>query len=328
MAEQQSAPAVPEAAPAPEAPKGFDDKLSAMLGLTEAPSTDAPAPEPKEAVEAIPEGELSADELSPDEAPAGEFEINYQGETRRLSKDEAKKFAEMGIDYNAKTQSLAEERKAVESAKAALQAQAQLTPQVLEAAANVKYFQRELQRYEKFDWAAHAQQDPLGYVSTRARFDQLQEGYRQSVSQFQQVNQASEQVKAQISQADIQQQFQKVLQAAPELRDPERLKAEQGRIRSYLQEMGISPDEANSVVDARFLLIARDAMRYRQALKARAERDTKPAPTMRPGPAPVRQSAEVKKGELIRQLKSTKDPSKRSGLMDAVLEAKLSRFIP
>src|SRR5882757_8915818 len=113
MAEQQSAPA-PAAAPAPAVESfdaKFESKMSSMLGLDAEPPTGAPAPEPQEAAEATPEGELAPDDLPPEE-PAGEgLEISYKGETRRLSKEEAKKLAEKGIDYETRSQALAEERK-------------------------------------------------------------------------------------------------------------------------------------------------------------------------------------------------------------------------
>lgn len=312
----------------------FDSKLDAKLakiGLIQ--PADAEPAQPKEPVEATPEaaeGELLADDLPVDEQePTGDewLELDRKGEKRKVSKEEAKRLAQQGWDYSDNQQKLKADTDALEQVKAALQAKAQITPQVVDAAANVRYFERALQQYNGFDWQRHAQDDPIQYIQTKAQFDQLRDGYGASVGQFQQAIGTAQQVDQVISQAELQQQFGKVFDAAPELRDTEKFKAETGRIRGYLKEMGISDDEANRLYDARHLLIVRDAMRYRQAVKAKAERQANPAtPTLRPGAAPQRQTAATQTAEVVKQLHQAKDPLKKRELFDKALEKKLARF--
>jgi len=116
------------------------------------------------------------------------------------------------------------------------------------------------------------------------------------------------------------------LDAAPELRDPARYKAETQRISGYLRDQGISEQEIASLADSRLMLIARDAMRYRAAVQAKAERQKSGSPSLRPGPAPVRQSAEMKAQETVKKLHQAKDPAQKKALFDAALAAKLARL--
>lgn len=307
--------------PTPEVAEtqSFDDKLAVKLGLAEpAPEKEAPPAE-----EATAEGDLAPDDLPAEEVDPNEFEITHNGKPVKLSKEEAKKQAQLGYDYTQKTQALAEDRKAFEANKVAIEAKAKITPQVIDAAANVRYFERALQQWQNHDWGKQAQEDPIGYIGTRAQFDQLKEGYQQSINQFNQASQAVQQVEQQISTADLQASLNKVMEAAPELRDPQKFTAETGRIRAYLTELGVSQQRQDRMTDPTEFLIVRDAMRYRQALKAKAERQNPATPSLRPGPAPVRQSAETQKAELAKQLHQAKDPARKRELFDKLLAAKL-----
>ncbi len=302
--------------------QSFDDKLAAKLGLAEpAPEKEAPPAE-----EATAEGALAPDDLPAEDVDPDEFEITHNGKPVKLSKEEAKKQAQLGYDYTQKTQALAEERKALETTKAALQAKAQITPQVIDAAANVRYFERALQQWQNHDWGKQAQEDPMGYIGTRAQFDQLKEGYQQSVYQFNQASQAVQQVEEAITTAEVQQALSVVHEKAPDLRDPQKYTAEIGRIRGYLTEMGIPAAEQDRMKDPVLFLIARDAMRYRQAVKAKAERQNPASPSLRPGPAPVRQSADTQKAEIVKQLHQAKDPARKKELFDKALAAKLAKW--
>jgi hypothetical protein len=174
-----------------------------------------------------------------------------------------------------------------------------------------------------------AQDDPIAYSQHRAQFDQLRDGYQQASGQLQQVVNAAQRVEQSISQAELHAQGQRVLEALPEWKDPQRMAADQGRIRKYLTTEGITDAEINSLFDARHLLIARKAMLYDQAMRAKSQKNTPKAPAaaLRPGAAPPRMGEAAKTGEIIKQLHQAKDPVKRKGLLDAALERKMARFI-
>src|SRR5690349_12665886 len=150
----------------------FDDRLAAKLGFGTETAEPAEQPAAPEATAEVPEGELSADEVAEnDPAPSEDdwLEIDRKGEKRRVSKEEAKRLAQQGWDYSTQVERLKAEEASLTQLKAAVTARAQLTPQVVEAAANVKFFERALQQYQGIDWGRLAQDDPIRYTSTRAQ---------------------------------------------------------------------------------------------------------------------------------------------------------------
>jgi hypothetical protein len=321
MAEVTTTP-TPDVAEAPAT--SFDDKLAAKLGFSKQPAEEAP-PE----AEALPEGELSPDELgleSEAEPTDGEWlELDRKGERRKVSKEEAKRLAQQGWDYNTNQEALKAEKATIEQQRAALQAKAQITPQVIDAAANVRYYENMLKAYDPAAVNALAVNDPIQYIQVKAQIDQLREGMNNAQRQFAEAANAAQQVDSALQQFDVAQELNRIYEVAPELRDSSKMQAEQGRIRSYLSKMGYSDQELVNLNDARQFNIARDAMRYRQAVEARGQR-VKDTPGLRPGPAPVRQSAEQTKANLATKLHRTKDPAQKKQLFDQLLAAKLAKF--
>lgn len=322
MAEQETA--TPSDA-VPEVSSSFDDKLAAKLGLTDSPQDDAP----QAADEATPEGELNPDDIGGDE-PASEegdwLELDRKGEKRKVSKEEAKRLAQQGWDYSTNQEQLKAERQAVAQERAAIQAKANITPHVLDAAGNVKFYENALRQYQNFDWVAYARDNgPQDYQVARAHFEQLKEGYQSANYQLNTVMGHVQQIDAQAMDAMLKQNFSRVLDDAPELRDPKRYQVEAERINGYLGRKGFSAQEINSILDSRHFAVARDAMRYAEALKARAERQTT-TPTLKPGAAPQRANAALREKEIVTKLHRTKDVTQKKGLFEAALAAKLSRL--
>jgi hypothetical protein len=80
---------------------------------------------------------------------------------------------------------------------------------------------------------------------------------------------------------------QKLLEAVPEWADPEKGTQERQAVKKYLQEIGFSNDEVSQIYDHRAVLVARDAMRYRQMMaKKQSVQPTQTATkTAKPGVA-------------------------------------------
>lgn len=313
----------------------IDDRISNFLGMSDEPK----APEAKGGDEPTPD--VPADELAPEDieaeaeveaAPSDEdsLELNHNGEVKRVSKEEARKLAQMGLDATQKWQAAADTQRSNQEYRAALDAKLQITPQIVDAAAAVKSYEAALQPYAQVNWVQLAQDDPIAYSQHRAQFDQLRDGYQQASGQLQQVVSAAQQVERSISTQELHAQGQRLLEALPEWKDPQRLASDQGRIRKYLTTEGITDQEINTLADARFVLIARKAMLYDQAISAKRSKTgtpTAPAASLRPGAAPPRLTGQQQTGEIIKQLHQAKDPIKKKGLLDAALERKMARFI-
>jgi hypothetical protein len=277
-----------------------------------------------------PTPDVPADELSPDDIEAqpeddGEsLELNHNGEIKRVSKEEARKLAQMGLDATQKWQAAAETQKQNNEMRQAMQARLQLHPQIIDAAATLKSYDAALRQYQNTDWVRLSQDDPIGYSQARAQFDQLRDGYGQASATFQQVAQRAQHIESQIDAGVVHAQSMRVLEALPEWKDPQRRAADQGRIRQYLASEGIDDGEMNTIVDARHLIIARKAMLYDQAMKAKKGSPKQNAPaSLRPGPAPSRGNQQTLKAETIKQLHQARDPDRRKALFDKALEQKL-----
>ena len=329
MTEQTAATAAHESAPEAGNEATFDTKLAKALGLSEEPTAAPATEEAPAATQEVAEGELAPEDIAADEQPKPEewLELDRKGELRKVSKEEAKRLAQMGWDYSANQEALNAEKAQVEELKKAVTARQTITPQIVEAAATVKAVERQLAQYKSVDWAAAAQQlSPQDFQAARMQFEQLRESYGQAWGQLNQTMQAGAQVDQVVTQAELQQQMGKVYEKAPELRDEQRRSAEFGRIRSYLTEAGLTTPEIDGIADARYLLVARDAMRYRQALKARAERATNTsAPALTPSEAAPKPNPGQAAREVVKQLHEAKDPIRKKDLFGKALEAKLSR---
>lgn len=323
-------PATPDAAPsAPDL--SFDDRLAAKLGF----APDEAQPEQAEAREETSppaDGELSPEEVAVDDpAPSEDWlELDRKGEKRRISKEEAKRLAQQGWDYSTQVERLKAEEATINQMKAAVEQNAKITPQVVEAAANVRFYERALEQYKGINWAQKALElDPQQYAQHRATFDQLRDGYGQAVQGLQTVLQQAHTVSQQIDAAELEKQRTKLLDAVPSWRDPQKFNADAGRIRQYLLDTGMSEAEIARITDSRVVLIAYNAMRYDQAVKARGQRESKQGqPALKPGAAPARPDAKAQLADQVKQLHQAKDPERKKALLDAVLEKKLARFIP
>lgn len=308
--------------------ESVDARLERFLGVSDEPE----APEAKEGQEPTPE--TPADELAPEdveaEAPPSEddgLELNHNGEIKRVSKEEARKLAQMGLDATQKWQAAAEAQRQNQEFRQALQAKLTIHPQIIDAAATVKAIGAQLQQLEEMDLAKMADEDPFAAQKALVQRDQLRSAYQQAAGQLQQIAQQAQQIDQYVDQAAIAAQMQRVAEALPEWRDPQRRAADQGRIRNYLKSEGIADQELDQLYDARHLIIARKAMLYDQAMKAKQGRTQKPSPSLTPGAAPPRQNEREKTTEIIKQLHQAKDPIKKKGLLDAALERKMARFI-
>lgn len=323
MADQTN-PAQPEVTQS----ESVDSRLERFLGVSEEPT----APEPKGGDEPTPE--VPADELAPEdidpaaEPEAGEdgLELNHNGEIKRVSKEEARKLAQMGLDATQKWQAAAEAQRQNQEFAQAMQAKLSIHPQIIDAAATLKGITAALQPYQNVDWVKLSQDDPIGYSQHRAQFDNLRDAYGQAAANFQQVAAAAQNIDTQIDGAMLAAQNGQLLERLPEWRDANRRAADTGRIRQYLQSEGIAPNELDNLVDARYVVIARKAMLYDQAMRAKQGKQST-SPSLKPGAAPPRQGEREKTGEIIKQLHQAKDPAKKKGLLDAALERKMARFI-
>ncbi len=309
---------------APVESPSLDDKLAAKFGF--GPEESEQQTEQPEAPEATPEA--ASDDLRPEDIPADEpsdeWELTHNGQKRRVPKDEALKLAQQGFDYTQKTQALAEERKQVEAVKQALQARAQLQPQLVKAAAVIEALQAQIKPYAEADWVQIAQNDPAGYPQHHAAYQKLQMSLQQAVEQYKQVETQAQNIEHHISEQDRQAAARRLFEMVPQWTDEKRFQAERPKVIEYLKENGVTDEEISRLYDPRVVAMARKAWLYDEAMKNRgqAKNQIKQAPPVKSGPVQARPALVEQKRELIKQLHQAKDPERKKALLDDALAAK------
>lgn len=158
--------------------------------LVETPDSGAAATPAAEHIEQQ-DDETQIDPASQEQTEEDE-EIEVDGRKFALPKSAAEKLkAErlMHADYTRKTQEVAETRKAVEAEREQLKQTAEQQQKYLHEVAEVVAIDRQLAEYQKLDWQALSDQDPVGAQKLHFQYQALQQQRQtavQAVTQKQQ----------------------------------------------------------------------------------------------------------------------------------------------
>ena len=144
------------------------------------PVAEAPEAEAPEVEEAAPELKAEdAEEADTEaEAPEEEEELDIDGNPLRVPKTLAEKLKArmmMQADYTQKTQTLAEQRRALEAQRQATEWEAATRSELFQEEAQLFTIAQRLDQFQNVNWQAIAQQNPQQYVAARAEYDQLKE---------------------------------------------------------------------------------------------------------------------------------------------------------
>lgn len=188
-------------------------------------------------------------EADPDDPPA--LEVDFDGETVRITAEEAKAGILRQADYTRKTMALAEERKALEADRQQAK----------------QWFQQQLAVVQQFqepepDWVKMRDEDPIGYIQQRDAWNEKQ-------AQRQQMQQQTEAQLRAAYQQQMQEGQARLVDALPSWRDDTVRKKESAEITDGLvNSYGFRPEELQGLADHRLVLLARDAIKGRQAAKS------------------------------------------------------------
>lgn len=242
--------------------------------------------------EKVPEATQAEADPEVVEAEAAETDekvtIEVDGKTVELSKAELADYYKNGLrqaDYTKKTMEAAEQRKAAEAETAKARAEREQYAHGLQQANAVLAAQ--LQERTTEQWNELARTDPAQWVLERNLYEQRHAAFMHNQAQLQQLEQRSKAEAEQAQRAYLSQQQEALLAKLPEWKDESKAKADQAQIAKYLQEQGFESDLIQSIQDHRMVLVARDAMRYRdmvaKAQAAAKQVKTLPGKVERPG---------------------------------------------
>jgi Tfp pilus assembly protein PilN len=267
---------------------------NAFMSFLEPQSEEAKAqpeavqePEQVEEYSAAEDSEYEEQDVSAEEADSQEevveespkYRVKANGEELEVTLDELLNGYSRTADYQKKTQSLAEQRKAVEAERVKIE----------EAAKTRETYAQRLQVIEQLlqqqnqgeDLSALKTEDPIAYAVAMAekveREKQLQavQMERARVQQEQMTHQQA------LLQQHIQQEQRKLVEAIPEFKDDVKGEVIRRDIRNYAKSIGFTDQELSQVYDSRAVQTLYKAMQYE---KGATTKKVATAPkTIRPG---------------------------------------------
>ena len=132
----------------------------------------------------------SADEPQAVESDEDDYEVGDEKyripKTLKAHLDELKAGNLRNEDYTQKTQSVAEQRRAFEAERQQFAQQQQLASQHIEKVAEIKAIDRQLEQYQKLDWNALVDADPVNAMKLDRQMRELQQQRGASVAAVEQ----------------------------------------------------------------------------------------------------------------------------------------------
>lgn len=290
----------PQAEEAQAQPETSEQPITELVGDPEFEEQDVSAEEAVEQEEEV------------EELPR--YRVKVSGEEVEVTLDELLNGYSRTADYQKKTQSLAEQRKAVEAERVKIE----------EAAKTRETYSQRLQVIEQLlqqqnqteDLSSLKSEDPVAYAIAMAekveREKQLQavQAERQRVQQEQMAHQQAQ------LQKHIQGEQAKLMEAIPEFKDDVKAEVVRRDIRNYAKSIGFTDQELSQVYDSRAVLALYKAAQYDKLManKGAATKKVAVAPkTIRPGtsnPQSSENEAVKKERARLRQSGNKKDAAR------------------
>jgi len=186
--------------------------------------------------------------------------IKVDGEEVEVTLDELRSGYQRQKDYTKKTQAVSEQRKEVEAKTLEIQ---QLQENFMNQASLAnELLNRDLKQFEKVDWAALKEQDPVAFVSKQLEVQEVRQRQAELQQQAQQIHEHNQQVQQQQAQAYLEEQRKVTLELFPEWKDKTKAEAHQMTLIEYARNQGFPDQKLANIVDASDLLVLDKARLY------------------------------------------------------------------
>lgn len=297
-------------------PLSVDSAAEAMLGLMggedsqeqpEAPQELQAEAEEVEYEESQEESDEAEDDNSEEATEQPKYRVKAAGEEREVTLDELIRGYQLEADYTRKTQSLAEERKAVEAERAKIQEAAQardLYAQRLQIIENLLSQQQPQENLEELK-----EIDPIGYAVKVAEQQQRDKQLAAIQSERARIAQQQDAERTELISKHVAAEAAKLQQAIPDFADKEKGESIRKDIRNFAKSIGWSDEELASVYDSRAVLTLYKAMQYDRLVSNKPEVTKKVAQA----PKMLKAGASQQRNPDQEQIKKQKQQLKRSG---------------
>jgi hypothetical protein len=213
---------------------------AAILGLMG--DAEGEKPDQQEPQEEVVEQEQEQTEQV-EETPR--YRVKAAGEEREVTLDELIKSYQLGTDYTQKTQSLAEQRKALEAERQAVEQAKTLRDQYAERLQAIQQVLAEQSKGENLE--ALKESDPIGYAVRVAELQQRREQLAAVQAEQQRIAYQQQSEHQQRLASIVAEEQQKLAQAIPEFADPQKGETVRGEIRTYAKQLGFTDQELAQV---------------------------------------------------------------------------------
>lgn len=249
-------------------------------------------------------GEDEDEDVELDEEPDETlFTVTIDGEQVQVTQEELLKGYSRQSDYTKKTQSLAEDRKAIDEETQAVRQERETYKHLLGRLE--QQLQTGVTPEEQAQLEVLRAEDPVQYMLAKEEIEQRE----QKLGAIRQEQQRLEEAQAAESQqmlADhIAKEQQQLMSKIPEWSDDAVAKKEKSQIRDYAMSMGFSEQELNQMFDSRAVMVFRDAMKAQIAQTNKPQQRVKKV--AKPGSKKVRRSQANVAMKRLQQSGSTRD---------------------
>ena len=266
------------------------------------------------------ESEVEQDEDVEEAEEPQRFRVKAAGEEHEVTLDELIKSYQLGTDYTKKSQAVAEERKAVEAERQAVQEAKALRDQY---AQRLEMMEQMLKPQDETENLAYLKEtDPIGYSVKVAEMVERDKQLNAVRAERERIAQQQEQERQQQLQQYVAEESQKLVAAVPEFADPAKGETLRKNIREFGKSLGFSDQELAGVYDSRAVLTLYKAMQYDKLVASKPEVTKKVAQApkvIKPGVSQPRDS----NAEEVKKLKARAKQSGRIADAASVFE----RFI-
>jgi len=252
------------------------------------------------------ESEVEQDDDSDEQEEPQRFRVKAAGEEREVTLDELIKSYQLGTDYTKKSQAVAEDRKAVEAERQAVQEAKQMRDTY---AQRLEMIEQMLQPQQEENLDYLKETDPIGYSVKVAEMVQREKQLSAVQAERYRINQQQEQDRQAQMQSLVAEEMQKLSASLPEFADPAKGEAIRNDIRTYGKQMGFSENELAAVYDSRAVLTLYKAMQYDKLVAS------KPAITKKVNEAPkaIKSGVSKPRDSSAEEMKKLKARARSSG---------------
>ena len=250
-----------DAAPEGDAPADAEGTETQAAETTEAEPTAAETAEAPESAEVAAEGEEApAEEEAEDAQPPAPrmLTVKIDGKVAQVSETEAAAGYQRQADYSRKTADLAEQRRAFEAERQSVSAERAQYQQMLTALQG-QLQQMQPQRPDR----TLLDSDPIEYTRQQAIWQDHQERLQAAQYEQQRVQNLQMQERQGLSEKQIAENRQKMIDAVPTWKDQTKWQADRPKLLEYGKKLGFSDQELSQASDYRAVVALNDGRWWR-----------------------------------------------------------------